>query len=467
MNTFVFRSGLAAVFLLAVVFVPLHGQTKPSRLALRLKATEYMRVRSRVNGFSGVVLVAQNGRPVFRQSYGMANREFNIPNSPNTKFRVGSVGKQFTSAAILLLEQRGRLQLSDPVSKYLSDWPKAWDQVTLHHLLSHTAGLPRLTTQALLDVSALSAATPNRFRGISDLLKPGEELQPLDYKPGENWSYSNVGYIVLSMVIEKVSGKSYCDFFYQEIFQPLGMANTGCEDPGTILKQRANGYTRIDQNLANASYVDVRFVVGAGSFYSTVDDLLLWNRALDANHLLAAATKDKLFKPVRNDYGYGWWLHTKFKRRMEWHGGNVSGFVSQITRYPEERLFIAILSNVWSSRDRSQVRAMANELAAMAFGEKYELPRRHNETKLDTRTYDNYVGVYTGKDKFAIAFEGNRLMFQFPPGQSVFEIVPESPTEFFWKEREYYLTFVKDDAGKVKHVVVSSEGEIGRWTKTP
>lgn len=466
-----FRLLLVILFVAALAAWPVGGQTKQKHSNavdsdLRLKAAEYMRERVRVTGFSGAVLIARRGRPVLRRGYGWANHEFSIPNTPTTKFRLGSVGKQFTSASILLLEQRGKLKLTDPVSKYLSDWPKAWDEVTIHHLLSHTGGLPRITTQALLDVSALSNSTPKLFRGVSDLLKPGEELQPLDFKPGEKWDYSNVGYIVLSMIAEKVSGRSFCDLVSQEMFRPLGMTDTGCEDPGVILKHRASGYTRINETLRNAPYVDMRFANGDGSIYSTLDNLLLWDGALGSNRLLNAAAVDRLFTPVKNDYGYGWWIQTKVNRKAEWHGGNVSGFVSQITRYPDEQLFIAVLSNVWSAADRSQVRAISHELSAIAFGESYELPRKHTEIRIDPQTYDAYVGEYRGKDTFAIAREGQRLMMQIPPGQTVFEIVPESATQFFWKGREYYLTFVKDENGKVTQAVVRNEGEVGHWTKS-
>lgn len=474
MISFAFRFRLSLIFLLLVAFGPSpvdaqtkrkHGNKKPSDFAS--KAAEYMRERARVTGFSGAVLVARDGQPVFRHSYGLANQEFNIPNTPATKFRVGSVSKQFTSAAILLLEQRGKLTVTDPVSKYLADWPKAWNDVTIHHLLSHTAGLPSLTTQALLDVSALSQSTPSPFKGVRDLLKSGEELKPLDFKAGESWAYSNVGYMMLSLIIEKVSGKSYCDFVSQEMFRPLMMTDTGCEDPGTILKQRASGYVRINDTLANAPYVDPRFVNGAGSTFSTLDNLLLWDRALDSNRLLNATATAKLFTAVRNDYAYGWWIQTKSNHKAVWHGGNISGFVSQITRYPNEKLFIVVLSNVLSGVDRSQVRAISVEMAAIAFGEKYELPRKHTETKIDPASYESYVGEYRGKDTFAIVREGEKLVVQFPPGQSVFEIVPESATQFFWKGREYYLTFVKDEKGKVTHVVRQYEGEFDRWKKSP
>jgi len=327
--------------------------------------------------------------------------------------------------------------------------------------------LPRLTTQALLDVSGLGRATLPPFRSIRDLHKPGEELQPPDFRPGEKFAYNNNGYIALGLVIEKVAGRPYGEFMREEIFRPLGMADTGCEEPSMILKQRASGYARVDGTVVNAAYVDMRFPGGAGAVFSTVDDLLLWDRALTSDRLLSAAARDKLFRLVKDDYAYGWWVQRKFKRQVQWHRGNVSGFVAMIARYPAERLFIAVLSNF----DRTQVRATATELATIAFGEKYELPREHKEIKLDPASYDAYVGQYSKdgqlNDRFALARDGSKLMMQIPPGQTVFEIFPESPVQFFAKWGEYYLTFVKDDKGRVTHVLIRNEGEEFRWTKAP
>jgi RimJ/RimL family protein N-acetyltransferase len=319
----------------------------------------------------------------------------------------------------------------------------------------------------MLDVSALSASTPTPFRAVGDLYAPGEERQPLDSEPGARWNYSNVGYIVLGMIVAQVSGQSFCDFVSQAVFQPLGMADSRCEVPTEIVENRASGYNRVEGALINAPYIDVGFTGGGGAFRSTVDDLLRWNRALDANTLLDPQSTARLFTAVLNDYGYGWWIQTKLNRRVEWHGGNAPGLVSQVTRYPKEHLFIAVLSNVWGGIDRSQVRAMSNELAALMLGEPYELPRRHEQRPLDPATYDAYVGEYSGKDVFAIARDGDHLYFQWPPGNSVFEIVPESETQFFWKDREYYMTFERTPTGEVTAASIRNEGELARWTKGP
>ena len=245
------------------------------------------------------------------------------------------------------------------------------------------------------------------------------------------------------------------------------MTASGCENTSLIIRNRASGYNRGEGVVINAPYMDVGFTGGAGAFYSTVDDLARWDRALNANALLDAASTAKLFTAVKNEYGYGWWIQSRFNRRVEWHGGNAPGLVSQITRYPKEHLFIAVLSNVWSAADRSQVRAISNELSALMLGEPYELPRRREQRARAPATYDAYVGEYRGKDVFAIARDGARLVVQVPPGNTAFEIVPESETQFFWKDREYHLTFDRNPAGEVTGVSIRNEGELSRWTKMP
>lgn len=433
------------------------------------KVEEYMQARVSVSGFSGTVLVAHDGKPIFQKGYGLANRDFDIPNTTNTKFRIGSITKPFTAAAILLLEQRGKLKITDPVSQYLPEWSKAWSEVTIHHLLTHSAGLPRLTTQVTTDVSGLTRPnTAPPFRSVQDLYKPGEELQPLDFKPGERMVYSNVGYIVLGLIIEKVSGKSYADFMHDEIFRPLGMNDTACEGYNSILKQRATGYTPTGKTFAEASYVDMRAPAAAGCLYSTVDDLLIWDSALYSERLLTINQREKLFTPPRafdpNNWNYanGWWVSNHFNRRVQWHRGNVAGFFGIIARYPEERLFVTVLSNTQGT----QVRAVANELAAIAFGEKYELPRERKKIEINPATYDAYVGKYERLNQVVnITRDGNRLLIQIP-GPPPFEIFPESAMSFFSGSGEIVVTFSKDDNGKTAHFIMRNEGEESKWIKS-
>jgi CubicO group peptidase (beta-lactamase class C family) len=427
-----------------------------------------MEARVRVSGFSGAVLVAHAGRPLFRKAYGMANHDFGIPNTPRTRFRLGSVTKQFTAAAILLLQERGQLKVTDPIARYLPDWPAAWREVTIHHLLTHTAGLPRLTSPTQTDVSGLTRPAPAaRFRSLRELYTPGEELQPLDFKPGEKFAYSNIGYIVLGILIEKLSGKPYAEFMREEIFRPMGLTDSGCEETGQILERRASGYTRVDGRLTGAAYVDMRGPGGAGALYSTVDDLLLWDRILASDRFLPGPARETLFTPGLANYAYGWWVPPgQFNRKVQWHRGNISGFVAIITRYPAEDLFVAVLSNV----DRTPVRAVANELSAILLGEPYELPYERKEVKIDPAAADAFLGEYrkVGEpgDTFRFARDGDRFRVEIP-NVAGFDVFPESPVRFFAKSIDFQLTFVRDEKGGVDHVRVRRDGEEVRWLRAP
>jgi CubicO group peptidase (beta-lactamase class C family) len=430
------------------------------------KATEYMKARARNSGFNGAVLVAYAGRPIFRHGYGLASHEFDVPNTPKTKFYVGSVTKQFTAAAIMLLEDRGKLKVTDSLKSHLPNCPDAWAEITLHHLLSHTAGLPRLTVQAMSDVSGFTRPTrPNRLRSILELGTPDERLQPLDFNPGEKFAYSNFGYLLLGMVIEEVSGKEYTEFLRDELFRPLGMNDTGCDDANhMVVKRQARGYTRVGDGLGNAIHVDKQFPQAAGAVYSTVDDLLIWDCAIYSD-LLSLGSRAKLFKPVQNDYAYGWWTQTVFDRRVQWHRGNIPGFVAIIARYPDERLFVAVLSNV----DRTPVRAIANELTAIAFGEQYELPRELKEAAIDPALFDRCVGQYhkegQADDSFIFSRDGRKLLIEIP-GAGSFEVFAASSERLFARSTDYNMTVVNDDNGNVSHIHVRRDGLATKWLKS-
>lgn len=432
------------------------------------KASTYMdhRVALKDFPFSGAVLVAHQGQALFRQAYGQADREHNIPNTLATKFRTGSAGKQFTAAAILLLEQRGALQVTDLVAKHLPDWPRGWSTVTIHQLLSHTAGLPRLTTQGIADISALSAATRKPFTKLGDLMKPGEEQQPPDFEPGTKWAYSNVGYIVLAMIVEKASGKPFADFMREELFDPSGMPNTRVDDPDGLVAGRARGYSRsTDGSYRNALFVDPRYVAGAGGFYSTTDDLLRWNNVLDSGRLLAPPARTKLFSVVREAYAYGWFIGRTFGRETQWHRGNIPGFVSIIVRYPKERLTLVVMTNT----DWTPVLTIANELAAIAFGEPFEMPRDRVEVPIASVAIERYLGSYQKPDEPDEAFDivrgGDGLLVKIPKYGASFAVFPASRDSFFARSLEYDLRFVSGPQGDVTGVLVRKDGITTRWEK--
>ena len=296
-----------------------------------------------IETFSGSVLIARDGEVLFSDGYGLADREASIPNTPQTKFRLGSITKQFTAAAILLLQEQGKLDVQDAICEYLSDCPPAWETVTIHHLLTHTSGIPNFTD---FPEYASTRATPsppmetiNRFNG-----------KPLDFSSGEDWSYSNSGYIVLGLIIEQVAGQPYETFLQESIFTPLNMTATGYDHN---LNELAVGYAR----SIEAVFIDMSIPFAAGGLYSTVEDLYLWDQAIYNEALLTQDSLSEMFSdhaPIPGTgglvaYGYGWFIDQNNGHRLFVHDGGIEGFVSFIAHYPDEKVTIILLSNLENS----------------------------------------------------------------------------------------------------------------------
>jgi CubicO group peptidase (beta-lactamase class C family) len=412
------------------------------------KFEEYMDACVQVNHFSGVVLVSQDGETLFAKGYGLANAEHQVANTTRTKFRLGSITKQFTAMAILILQERGRLKLEDPVGKYIDGAPKAWEGVTIHHLLTHTGGVPSYTDDPDYRKKMMM---PETVKGMIARFRD----KPLDFKPGEKFHYSNSGYFLLGAIIEKLSGKSYEAFLKEAIFDPLGMKDTGYDHAATVLIGRASGYNHDGDGLKNAEYLDMAQPYSAGSLYSTVEDLARWDRALADGRLISKESYTKMFTPAKNNYAYGWMVTTAKGRKEVQHGGGINGFATEILRYPDQKLCVVVLCNVLPNNPGR----VAHDLTAIAFGESYELPRVRKEAKVDPKIYDAYVGRYQIAPKVIATFtrEGDRFLTQIT-NQPRFQAFPESETTFFLKVVDATITFVKDDKGKVTHIVIHQGG---------
>ncbi len=415
---------------------------------LTTKFDEYMDACVKVNHFSGAVLVSKEGATLFGKGYGFANAEHQVPNTTRIKFRLGSITKQFTAMAILILKDRGKLKLEDPVGKYIDDAPRAWEGVTIHHLLTHTGGVPSYTDDPTYSKKMMMPETVKsmiaRFRD-----------KPLDFKPGERFHYSNSGYFLLGAVIEKVSGKSYEAFLKEAIFDPLGMKDTGYDHSDRLLPGRASGYTLDGDGLKNAEYLDMAQPYAAGSLYSTVEDLARWDRALSDGKMISKESYAKMYTPLKNNYAYGWMVTTSKGRKEIQHGGGINGFVTEILRYPDQKVCVVVLCNVLPLNPGR----VAHDLAAIVFGEPYELLRPRKVAKIDSKILDDYAGRYEIAPKVIATFtrEGDRFMTQIT-NQPKFEVFPESATVFFLKVVDATITFVKDDKGKVTHMVLHQGG---------
>jgi CubicO group peptidase (beta-lactamase class C family) len=442
---------------LAVCFVhPPDAPAKPSTsdpAELASRVEEYMAARIARNRFSGSILIARDGKVLVSRAYGMANLEHGVPNTPETKFRLGSITKQFTAMSVLILEKQGKLAVTDKVKRFLPDAPKAWDEITIRHLLTHTSGIPNYT-------ESLEFLKTLRVRVTLKELIGKFKDRPLDFKPGEKFHYSNSGYIVLGQIIENASGQNYASFLKSAILDPLQMHDTGYDNATAILRHRASGYTRrIGLVLTNCDYIDMSIPHAAGALYSTTLDLLKWDQALYTEKLVPRKSIEAMFTPFKDNYGYGWLIDSKFSLKRYEHGGGIMGFVTIIERFPEEKLLVVALSNL----ENSPVGEVGTDLAAIALGRRYVVPREPKVAKLDSARYDACAGRYKveppGKkiETIVVSHVGSRLLFQHH-GKTSYELTPESESLFYVKAIDSEVKFESDGNGKVTSLILIEDG---------
>src|ERR1051326_157713 len=403
------------------------------------KIDEYLSGYQKHRSFIGTVLVAKGGKIILEKGYGMANIELGVPNGADTKFRLGSITKQFTSTSILQLEEQGKLSVNDNACKYFDGCPESWKPITIHQLLSHTSGIPSYTSDPQFPKP--------KFMRIP--LTPAEILlltkdKPLDFPPGEKWLYDNSGYIFLGIIIEKVSGEKYADYLKKHVFGPLDMQDSGYDDSAVILKNRAAGYRSVADGFRNADYLDMSLPYAAGSLESTVRDLYRRDRAPYGDKVLSKASPEKAWTTVKNNYGYGWGIAQSHNHKQIAHGGGINGFSTFFGRYPDDDATVIVLSN----NERANSGAIANGLTGILFGDKVDLPWDRKAISLDSKVLDRYAGIYQeNRATITVTNENGHLMIE-PKGQRKIEALPSSETEFFLKEGDATLKFTVGPDGK-------------------
>jgi CubicO group peptidase (beta-lactamase class C family) len=388
--------------------------------------------------FMGSVLVARGGQVLLSKGYGSANLEWEVPNSPNTKFRLGSITKQFTAASILLLEERGKLKVNDPVKTYLPDAPPAWEKITVFHVLTHTSGIPSFTSFA--DYPKLEP-----FPTTAEQLVARFRDKPLEFQPGDKWNYSNSGYVLLTYLIERISGTSYEKFVRENIFEPLGMKDSGYDSNSAMIPHRASGYTRNNDTFENAGFIHMSVPQGAGALYSTTEDLLKWEQALFGGKVLQTASLEKMTMPFKNNYAFGLQVDTVGGHKIIDHAGGIEGFNTELAYYPDDKLTVVVLGNVNGNAPQE----IARKLAAVSQGETVTLPGERKEITLDTKVLSRYVGAYQMAQGPAmlITLENNQLSEKLG-NQPAFPIFPQSETMFFLKVVDAQIEFPKDESGE-------------------
>lgn len=439
------RHGSSRCTLLCLLLALLVPVSAIAQDAARLDAIVQSYVPDR---FMGSVLVARGDELVLNKSYGSANLEWNIPNTPETKFRLGSITKQFTAAAILLLEDQGKLTTSDLLSAHLPGMPEAWKDITLHHLLSHEAGLPNVTNlpwyQENMMKPSTAQATIDAFKDL-----------PLEFVPGSQFRYSNSGFVVLGRVVELVSGTSYADFVRDNIFMPLGMTNSGYDSSMQVIANRASGYAPGPNGPVNAGYVDMTVPHGAGALYSTTGDLLKWNQGLFGGTLLSAESVAKMTTPNLGDYAYGVSVTTAHDAKKVSHNGAIQGFNTSMTYYPDEELLVVALSNLNGNAPDNIVA----KLDDLMHGEEVVLPSERQEITLADDVLQQYVGTYpfTPAVSMSIMVENGQLISQMT-NQGPVPLFAETETRFFPKVVEATIDFQKDAEGKVTGLTLNQGG---------
>ena len=297
--------------------------------------------RQKVPGIA--VAVVRNGQPIVAKGYGLANVEHGVPVTRDTIFQSGSVGKQFTAVAAMLLVEDGRMALTDPLTKFFPEAPEHWKRITVRHLLTHTSGLPDYT-QGTVDY--------RRDYTEKELLDFAYGLT-LEFEPGARWNYSNTGYVVLGIVIHKASGTFYGDVLAERVFAPAGMKSARVISEEDIVPHRSAGYRLVRGELKHHQWVAPRLNTTAdGSLYLSLNDMLAWDAALRGRRLLKPDSWKHVFAPVALNsgktypYGFGWVVEDFAGRRAHRHGGAWQGFQTHIARYPDDDLTIIVLANL-------------------------------------------------------------------------------------------------------------------------
>jgi D-alanyl-D-alanine carboxypeptidase len=397
------------------------------------------------------VIVVRDGKVVLRKGYGRANMELGVPIEPDMVFRTGSITKQFTAVAVLMLADQGKLALEDDITKFFPDYPTKGQKITVEHLLTHTSGIKSYTSLAeWIPLWRKDMPTSEMIALFKD--------KPMDFAPGERYAYNNSAYFLLGAIIEKVSGQTYADFIEKNIFAPLGMKHSYYDDTARIIPRRVGGYSKGKDGFVNAAYLSTSQPYAAGSLLSSVDDLALWDAALYTEKLLKQAsfkrawTSFKLNNGKATNYGYGWSIGSYEGHQLIEHSGGIPGFASYAIRMPNERVYVAALTN----RDFESPGRSVLKIAALAIGKPYREPVA---IKLAANALDSYTGVYQlgETDEAIVRRDGDNLVITFPGGRKTV-ISPMSETQFFVKDSRARINFTRNPSGAVTGFVVSGSG---------
>ncbi|MBC7854769.1 MAG: serine hydrolase, partial [Pirellulaceae bacterium] len=436
---------LSTLLCLACRFAPPSFAAEPS---FEEGATERLRAVTAGDSSGVAVLVARDGKIVFQAGFGLADLARKTPVTPETKFRIGSISKQFTAAAAVRLAEQGKLSLDDPLAKYFPDFPNA-SEVKVRQLLTHTSGLHSYTEK------------PGFIGRVKEPIEPGELIKwfqndPADFPPGKGFHYNNSAYFLLGEIVAKVSGKSLGDYLQEAFFRPLGMKNTGTFVNSKPPEGIALGYSFANDKLDAALDWDMSWAGGAGALYSTVGDLFLWNEALFCGKVMneasfKAATTPVELPPEVDDMSYGYGLTLLQVRRLPGvaHGGGLNGWSTYLLRLPQQNCTVVVLTNALPQPRKLSPGAIANALAEKLLADEIKkLPPLVEDKSIDPKTFADYAGRFDYKSGImTVTVEDDALISQIT-GQPKNRIFPKAKDAFFWKDVDAEVSFLRNDKGQ-------------------
>jgi len=430
--------------LCAMLLILVSTGTSSAGIDLGQKLDTILRQAYPADGPGAAAIVLRDGQVLLREGYGLADLEFGLPIAPDMVFRIGSVTKQFTAVAILMLMEEGKLSLDDPIEAFLPDYPTHGLTITIEHLLTHTSGIQSYTAMPTFqDLQRQDYTVAEMIARFQD--------EPMAFPPGARWSYNNSGYFLLGAIIEQVTGQTWAEVLQERIFTPLGMTDTYADGHEDIIPRRVHGYELKDEGRwKNAGYLSMTQPYAAGAMLSTVDDLARWDAALNAGELLEPATLDRAWTdfPLNDGsstgYGHGWTIGQWQGSRWISHGGGINGFLCEAVHCPDEQVFVAVLAN--SSGQGPGPGQIASKLATIAMGKPWE-PK---EVAVAPDILQRYVGVYRidAQATRTVTLEDG-VLFTQRSGASKLRARPMSATSFFYDDSFSHFTIDLDAQGMV------------------
>jgi CubicO group peptidase (beta-lactamase class C family) len=442
------QSFIAAACSAVCLMAPLHAQQD-----FASRADAYIDAWANDGQFIGMVAVARNGTPVYVKSVGMASTDWGAPNGADTKFRLGSITKQFTAVCILQLQEQRKLSVDQKASDFIEGLPVAWQGVTLHQMLSHTSGIPDYTTYS----SYVPTYKPSQWY-VLDTVKN----IPMLFASGTQYSYSNTNFFLLGMVVERVSGMHYEDFVAQNLLAPAGMQNSGYDHQSRTIPGRATGYLGDSRHPQAADYIEMDWPFAAGALYSTVNDLIAWNEALQSGQLISPASLQLMRTPVLSGYGYGIVINSNANPNYVYHNGGINGFATDLIYVPQDQVTIVALSNFQAAPSTN----IAEGIRVLYYGLGNPTAAVHPEVSVSQDVLARYPGEYQNLANLAqtviltVTLEDG-ILYGRSQQSSKFALFPSSDVDFFQKAAASTYTFNVVDGAAQSVVIKGTPGALG------